>query len=69
METGKVRLILVDPNFLFASGEFGNESRHFAMTCLQSIYFTKLTSFADVIHVPAVLALRGQTDVDGSPRG
>lgn len=54
----------VDPNFLLISGEFGNEGKHFAMTCLQSIYFTKLTSFADVICVPAVLGIWG-TDRQG----
>lgn len=57
--SGKVRPFLVDPNFLFASGEFRNEGRHSAMTCLQSIYFTKLTSLADVIHVPAILGIWG----------
>jgi len=49
----------VDSNFLFASGDFGNEGRHVAMTRLQSIYFAKLTSFADVICVPAVLGKWG----------
>lgn len=38
------------------------------MTCLQSIYFTKLTSFLDVIHVPAVLGIGG-TDGNGSSCG
>lgn len=45
--SGKVRSFLPDPNLLFASGEFENEDSHFAMTCLQSIYFSKLTSFVE----------------------
>lgn len=65
----KVSPFLVDPSFLFASGEFGNEGRHFAMICPQSIYFTKLTSYADVICEPAVLGIWGTDRRDGSPCG
>lgn len=39
------------------------------MICPQSIYFTKLTSYADVICAPAVLGIWGTDRRDGSPCG